>query len=183
MSRPSAARYRRRPSWWRTSGAPWRESRSSTRSISSGDTEPMPGERTILRGGRVLRHSRAELAEADLLIEGGRIAAIEPWGRIDPGGARVIDAGDRILIPGLLNAHMHGHGNLSKGAGDRWTLELLLNASPWVNRFHATEDLYVTAALGAGEMLLKGCTAYYDLFVDFPAPPPEGPEALGRAHP
>ena len=38
----------------------------------------MPGERTILRGGRILRHSRAELVEADLLVEGDRIAAIEP---------------------------------------------------------------------------------------------------------
>jgi guanine deaminase len=142
----------------------------------------MPGERTILRGGRVLRHSRAELAEADLLIEGGRIAAIEPWGRIDPGGARVIDAGDRILIPGLLNAHMHGHGNLSKGVGDRWTLELLLNAGPWASRLDDLDAIHLAASVGAVEMLLKGCTACYDLFVAFPTPSLEGLEAIGRAY-
>jgi len=142
----------------------------------------MPGERTILRGGRVLRHSRAELAEADLLVEGGRIAAIEPWGRIDPGGAREIDARDRILIPGLLNAHMHGHGNLSKGAGDRWTLELLLNAGPWASRLGDLESIHLAASIGAVEMLLKGCTACYDLFVAFPTPSLEGLEAVGRAY-
>jgi 5-methylthioadenosine/S-adenosylhomocysteine deaminase len=143
----------------------------------------MTGERTLLRGGRVLRHSRAELAEADLLVEGGRIAAIEPWGRIDPEVAREIDASDRILIPGLLNAHMHGHGNLSKGAGDRWTLELLLNAGPWASRLGDDLDaIYLAASVGAVEMLLKGCTACYDLFVAFPTPTLEGLEAVGRAY-
>ena len=142
----------------------------------------MPGERTILRGGRILRHSRAELAEADLLVESGRIAAIEPWGRIDPEGAREIDARDRILIPGLLNAHMHGHGNLSKGVGDRWTLELLLNAGPWASRLGDLEAIHLAASIGAVEMLLKGCTACYDLFVAFPTPSLEGLEVVGRAY-
>jgi 5-methylthioadenosine/S-adenosylhomocysteine deaminase len=142
----------------------------------------MVGERTIIRGGRVLRHSRAALTDVDLLVEGGRIAAIEPWGRIDLEGARVIDAGDRILIPGLLNAHMHGHGNLSKGVGDRWTLELLLNAGPWASRLDDRESIYLAASVGAVEMLLKGCTACYDLFVAFPTPSLEGIEAVGRAY-
>jgi len=35
-----------------------------------------------------------------------------------------------LLVPGLVNAHTHGHGSLTKGMGDRWTLELLLNANP-----------------------------------------------------
>lgn len=142
----------------------------------------MAGERTIIRGGRVLRHSRAELAEADLLVEGGRIAAIEPWGRIGRDAAREIDARGRFLIPGLLNAHMHGHGNLSKGIGDRWTLELLLNAGPWASRLDDLDAIYLAASVGAVEMLLKGCTACYDLFVAFPTPSLEGLEAVGRAY-
>jgi len=142
----------------------------------------MPGERTVVRCGRVLRHSRAELTEADLLVEGGRIAAIEPWGRIPSAGAREIDARERILIPGLLNAHMHGHGNLSKGAGDRWTLELLLNAGPWASRLDDLESIHLAASVGAVEMLLKGCTACYDLFVAFPTPSLAGLETVGRAY-
>ena len=137
---------------------------------------------TIVRGGRVLRHSRAPLAEADILIEGDRIAAIEPRGRIAAEDAKAIDASDRILIPGLLNAHTHGHGNLSKGVGDRWTLELLLNAGPWVSRYSSVEEKSLAATVGAVEMLLKGCTTCYDLFVEFPAPSLEGLQAVGRAY-
>lgn len=142
----------------------------------------MAAERTLIRGGRVLRHSKAALADTDILVEDGRIAAMEPWGRINSAEARVIDARDRILIPGLINAHMHGHGNLSKGIGDRWTLELLLNAGPWAARLDNLDATYVAASVGAVEMLLKGCTACYDLFVAFPTPSLEGLSALGRAY-
>ena len=142
----------------------------------------MSGERAVIRGGRVLTHSGAALADADILVADGRIAAIEPWGRINLGDAREIDARDRILIPGLINAHMHGHGNLSKGIGDRWTLELLLNAGPWASRLDSLDATYVAASVGAVEMLLKGCTACYDLFVAFPAPSLEGLSAIGRAY-
>jgi 5-methylthioadenosine/S-adenosylhomocysteine deaminase len=139
-------------------------------------------QRTVIRGGRVLAHSKAALADADILVEAGRIAAIEPWGRITLGDAREIDAHERILIPGLINAHMHGHGNLSKGVGDRWTLELLLNAGPWASRLDNLDATYVAASVGAVEMLLKGCTACYDLFVAFPTASLEGLSAVGRAY-
>jgi guanine deaminase len=138
--------------------------------------------RTILRGGRVLRHARAQIEAADILIEGERVVAIEPWGRIDAGDALVMDAHDRILIPGLVNAHTHGHGALGKGIGDRWTLELLLNAGPWASRVSSAEDKALAARLCAAEMLQKGCTACYDLFVEFPIPTREGLEAVGEAY-
>jgi guanine deaminase len=136
----------------------------------------------IIRGGTLLAHARARPAPADILIRDGRIAAIEAPGAPAPGDALAIDAADRILIPGLVNAHTHGHGNLSKGAGDRWTLELLLNAGPWISRFPTVEEKHLTVTLGAVEMLLKGCTACYDLFYEFPAPSLDGIEAVGRAY-
>ncbi len=42
----------------------------------------------------------------DILIEGGRIAAILPAGE-GPAGARRIDCGGRAVIPGLIDAHWH----------------------------------------------------------------------------
>ena len=94
----------------------------------------------------------------------------------------MIDASYRLIHPGLINAHTHGHGNLSKGMGDRWTLELLLTAGPWISGNRTVEDKYLTTYIGALEMLMKGCTACYDLTVEFPQPTPEGLSACAKAY-
>ena len=87
-------------------------------------------ESLLIRGGRVLRGDLATTAEADLLVERGWIAAIEPAGTITREGRQVFDASDRLLIPGLVNAHTHGPGALAKGLiGDRVPLEVFLNAN------------------------------------------------------
>jgi 5-methylthioadenosine/S-adenosylhomocysteine deaminase len=137
---------------------------------------------TVIRGGKVLdvRGHRADAA--DLLIVGDTIREVGAPGLKAPADARVIDARGTLLHPGLVNAHTHGHGNLAKGMGDRWTLELLLTAGSWINGGRSLEDKYLSAKVGAVEMVLKGCTAAYDLAVEFPAPTPEGLEAVGRAY-
>jgi imidazolonepropionase len=45
-----------------------------------------------------------------VLVEDGRIAAVGPRGEMEkriPPGCEVIDAGDRILLPGFVDAHTH----------------------------------------------------------------------------
>jgi 5-methylthioadenosine/S-adenosylhomocysteine deaminase len=130
----------------------------------------------VIRGGRLLDGA------ADLLIKDDVIAEVGKPGMPAPPDAKVIDARRRLLHPGLVNAHMHGHGNLGKGMGDRWTLELLLTAGPWTTGNRSTEDKYLTTLIGAAEMVMKGCTACYDLTVEFPTPSAEGLEAAGRAY-
>ena len=120
--------------------------------------------------------------KADILIDGDSIAEVGPPGLTAPADATVIDARDRLIHPGLINAHTHGHGNLSKGMGDRWTLELLLTAGPWISGNRTAEDKYLTTYIGALEMLMKGCTACYDLTVEFPQPTPEGLSACAKAY-
>ena len=83
---------------------------------------------TIIRGGRILDPARRRADPADLLLRGERIEALGPPGLEAPAEAVPVDATDRLLLPGLVNAHTHGHGSLGKGTGDRWNLELLLNA-------------------------------------------------------
>jgi 5-methylthioadenosine/S-adenosylhomocysteine deaminase len=84
--------------------------------------------------------------------------------------------------PGLINGHTHAHGNLARGMGDHWTLELPHTAAVWISGNRTTEDRHLSAKLGAAEMLLKGCTAAYDLPLDLPLPTSEGLEAVGRAY-
>src|SRR5215467_7923692 len=137
---------------------------------------------TIIRGGRVVDATRPRAELADVLIVGDTITEIGPPGLAAPADAVVIDARDKLLHPGLINAHTHGHGNLSKGMGDRWTLELLLAAAPWLAGGRNLEDKYLSTYVGALEMLLKGCTACYDLTVEFPQPTPEGQAAAAKAY-
>src|SRR2546423_13456069 len=137
---------------------------------------------TIVRGGRLINPGGHRVEAADVLIVGDTIAEVGPPGLAAPADAIAIDANNRLMHPGLINAHMHGHGNLGKGMGDRWTLELLLAAGPWITGGRTLEDKYLTTYVGAIEMLLKGCTACYDLTVEFPLPSVEGLDACGRAY-
>ncbi|MET4698430.1 5-methylthioadenosine/S-adenosylhomocysteine deaminase [Constrictibacter sp. MBR-5] len=137
---------------------------------------------TIIRNGRLVDAAAHRADPTDILIEDGTIVAVGAPGMDAPEGATAIDATARLMHPGLINAHTHGHGGLAKGMGDRWTLELLLAAGPWTNGARTLEDKYLATAIGAAEMVLKGVTACYDLSYEFPAPTREGMEAVGRAY-
>ena len=137
---------------------------------------------TILRGGRVLDISAGTLEAADVLIENDTIREIGAPGCAAPSQAVEVSACRRLLHPGLVNAHTHGHGNLAKGMGDRWTFELLLAAAPWITGNRSAEDKYLSTQLGAVEMVMKGCTACYDLSFEWPLPTAEGLTLAGKAY-
>ena len=137
---------------------------------------------TILRGGKVLDIAAGTAEPADILIEDDTIREIGPPGSPAPENAREISAARRLIHPGLVNAHTHSHGNLAKGMGDRWTLELLLTAAPWLGGSRGADDIRLSAQIGAVEMVLKGCTACYDLFFEWPAPSPEGMALVASAY-
>ena len=137
---------------------------------------------TVIRGGRLIDIAAHSAPPVDILIEGDSIAEVGPPGLAAPASAATVDATGKLMMPGLVNAHTHGHGNLGKGMGDRWTLELLLNAGPWTSGNRTLEDKYLSTLIGAIEMIRKGCTAAYDLTYEFPAPTPDGLEAMGRAY-
>jgi guanine deaminase len=136
----------------------------------------------IIRGGWVLNLDNRQAEPADILVDGDLIAEIGPADMPAPEDAEAIDANDRLLIPGLVNAHTHGHGGLAKGSGDRWTLELLLHASRWLSGFRSVDHTYLSALIGALEMVRKGCTACYDLYLELPLPTPDGLATIGRAY-
>jgi 5-methylthioadenosine/S-adenosylhomocysteine deaminase len=146
------------------------------------ENTPGTGDWTLIHGGRLVMPKQATPLLADILIEGDTIREIGSPGMIGPMGARLIDATNRLLHPGLINAHTHGHGNLARGMGDRWTLELLLTAGPWISGNRTTEDKYLTTLIGASEMLLKGCTACYDLTLELPIPTLDGMQAAAAAY-
>jgi cytosine/adenosine deaminase-related metal-dependent hydrolase len=139
-------------------------------------------ERLLISGGLVV-DPRSGTAEAkDLLIEHGRIAAIGASGSLDRDGAVRHDARDRLILPGLINAHTHGHANLVKGVAEAWTLEASLTNGPWLAGTRDPETMYVSTLLGAIDMLSKGCTACFDLVYEFPRPTKQGFLAVAQAY-
>jgi guanine deaminase len=135
----------------------------------------------LIRGGRVLAGAPATLQRADVLIEGDRIGAVGPV-LSAPAGARVIEATAHLVLPGMGNAHTHAHGNLARGRVGSWTLEDLLTYAPATSGFRTPEDEYLSAAIGAIEMLKTGCTGAYDLYMAVPAITDEAFEAVVRAY-
>ena len=136
----------------------------------------------VIEGARVLAPGLVDGERLDIVIEGDRIADLVPPGTVTSLDAERLDARGRLAMPGLVNAHTHGHGGLSKAVGDRWNLELLLNAAPWIGGQRTHEDKHLSALINAAEMALKGCTACYDLCFEFPAPSVEGLAAVAQAY-
>jgi guanine deaminase len=136
----------------------------------------------VIRGGLLLgADSQASLQ--DLLIEDGRIAAIGNPGFEVSEDAEVLSASDRLLIPGLISAHTHSHGALNRGAvEDKVSLEMFLTGAGAGTRSRGIDDKYLSAALSAAEMIRKGCTACFDLSVEFAVPSREGISAVARAY-
>jgi len=81
---------------------------------------PLAG-RTLIHNARIFDSEHATLgAASDLLLESGRIVAISNAGAEKRKADRVIDAGGRVLLPGLFDMHAHTsawEGGLHLAAG------------------------------------------------------------------
>jgi guanine deaminase len=136
----------------------------------------------VIRGGLLTDPALRRAAPADMLVIDGVISEIGPPGLPVPDGTVQIDAQGLVIHPGLVNAHMHSHGGLARGQADGWTLEMLLVAAPWIGGNRSLADKKLSAQICAAEMALKGCTAAYDLFAEFPIPTVDGMNAVAEAY-
>ena len=98
----------------------------------------------------------------DLLIRDGRIAGI---GRVRPGrGARRLDVRDRIVLPGLVMAHVHLCQTLMRGMADDLPLLEWLRSRIWpLEAAHDARSMRHSAELGLAELVRAGTTALLDL--------------------
>ena len=111
----------------------------------------------------------SEPFHGDLLIEGDRIAAIGD--NLDaPPQAQVIDGSGRLVMPGLVNAHLHSGEALFKGRYDNLPLELwMLFSYPILGtRALAERLIYLRTMLVAIESLKNGVTMLTDDIFEAP---------------
>ncbi len=78
--------------------------------------------RLVIRSGMVVTMDRdvPDLPQGDVLVEDGRIAAVAP--KIAADDAEVIDAAGMIVMPGLVNAHIHAWQTAVRGVAADWTI-------------------------------------------------------------
>jgi len=110
-----------------------------------------------------------DLRPADILVENGRIAAVGAG--INPADAEVFDAGSFIVIPGLVNAHMHTWQTGLRAVSANWTL---LEYFRWMHAGLATrfrpEDVRIGNLAGALNQLNCGTTTLVDWCHNNPTP-------------
>ncbi|MGH7537670.1 MAG: 5'-deoxyadenosine deaminase [Gemmatimonadales bacterium] len=125
----------------------------------------------LLRGARVVTMDAARrVIDADLVVTHGRIAALRvrsaAAGKGGTGGAKpiVIDCTGLVIIPGLVQAHIHLCQTLFRGLADDLALEDWLARRIWpLEAAHTPDSVYWSALLGAAELLLGGTTAILDM--------------------
>jgi cytosine/adenosine deaminase-related metal-dependent hydrolase len=102
-----------------------------------------------------------EVINSDLLVEDSAIRAIGS----DLGAAdQIINAAGKVMIPGLIQPHVHLCQTLFRGQAD--DLELLdwLKKRIWpLEGAHDAESIYISACLGIGELFRAGTTSIVDM--------------------
>lgn len=126
------------------------------------------GESILIKHGRVLAGD-GRLHVCDVLIEDGTIAAV--GGALQSAGVAELDASGMLVLPGLINAHMHSGENFNPGLYENLPLDVWFVRSHQVTRSQppSREAIYVRTLLGAALMLRSGTTTAVDFLYEAPA--------------
>ncbi len=111
------------------------------------------------------------LSPADLLVEDDRIAFVGPPNpalRAQPCDER-IDGSERVVMPGLVNAHTHTYNTMLKGGFEQSWLDLWLLLVRAPTAHLSAEQLYLSSLLSGIEMLHTGTTTILDHYFGNPA--------------
>ncbi|GAB1331534.1 amidohydrolase family protein [Streptomyces sennicomposti] len=118
--------------------------------------------RLLVRGGRVVTMdgTLGDLAAGEVLIQGDTIVAVRERTRAT--ADEVIDATGGIVLPGLIDTHIHLWQTVLRGmASGLWTGEYFERVLPHRPRFRP-EDVYAGGLAGGLELLSNGVTTAVD---------------------
>lgn len=127
--------------------------------------------RLLIKGATVITMDPrvGDLRPGSILLEDDRIAAVGAG--IHAGDAEILDGGAFIVIPGLVNAHMHTWQTGLRAVSANWTL---LEYFRWMHAGLATrfcpEDIRIATLVGALNQLNCGTTTLVDWCHNNPTP-------------
>ena len=118
--------------------------------------------RTLIRGATIITmDAQGDLPAGDVLITDDVITEIAPRLRVE--GAQVIDASGSIMIPGLVNAHMHTWQTALRGVAANWSLlEYFQKMHAGLAALFTPDDLYIATLVGSLNQLNCGTTTLAD---------------------
>ncbi len=118
----------------------------------------------LLRARTVLPISRPAIDDGAVLVEGNRIRAVGAWASLQSTGHQIVDLGESILLPGLINAHCHLDytGMAGRIAPTRdfaqWIKAIMALKGSWTDA-----DFARSWTEGARQLVESGCTSVADI--------------------
>jgi 5-methylthioadenosine/S-adenosylhomocysteine deaminase len=123
--------------------------------------------RILIKGGVVLTLDRriGDFAQADVLIEDGKIREVRPNIAVSAEAAAVIDAANRIVIPGFIDTHSHSYQGLLRNIMPNGLLNPDYNrdVQRTLTPVYEPEDAYAGELITALGMIDMGTTAIVDI--------------------
>ena len=118
----------------------------------------------LIKNAFILNPNNFEEKRQSLLIKNDLIAEISD--EIDETNVdKIIDASEKILLPGLVNTHTHLSMTLFRGLADDLSLDSWLNDHIWPMEANLNGDYcYIGALLGAVELIKSGTTTFSDMY-------------------
>jgi 8-oxoguanine deaminase len=111
-------------------------------------------------------------AERGLVVQGGRIVElVAAKGNPATPDVKTFDAGEHVVLPGLINTHHHFYQTLTRAVPAALDRELF----PWLQALYpiwarlTPEALDLGMTLAMAELILSGCTTTTDHHYVFPA--------------
>ncbi|MBC7095478.1 amidohydrolase family protein [Thermococcus sp.] len=117
----------------------------------------------LIKNGRVIYGENLDIINADIYIEGNRIAKVGKGLKLS--AEYVIDANGKVISPGFINAHTHSPMVLLRGLADDLPLMEWLQNYVWpVEKNLTSKHIYWGALLGILEMIKGGTTTFVDMY-------------------
>lgn len=120
--------------------------------------------RMLIKGGTVVTMDPqiGDLDTGDVLVEDGLISAVGTSLEAGP-DAEVIDAAGMIVMPGLVNGHIHTWQTALRGVGGDWTATNYFRAMhAGLATYFRPEDVHIANLVGALNQINNGVTTLID---------------------
>ena len=123
--------------------------------------------RILIKGAVVLTLDRqlGDFAQADVLIEDGKIREVRPDIAVSGDAAAVIDGANRIVIPGFIDTHSHSYQGLLRSSLPSGLVDPDYNRDVQNNLtlHYSPPDVYAGVLIAALGFIDMGTTAIVDL--------------------